>query len=70
MQDVRWSPDIPAQKIYPLGRVVDDETGEAFVVVRRFEPIPGKRRCPAWALPEADWDRLVPIIASDRDGAA
>jgi hypothetical protein len=67
MVDVRWSPDLSPnylpQQIYSIGRVVDPETGEVFVVVR-------KTRCPAWALSESDWDRLAPVVVFDRDGAA
>jgi hypothetical protein len=67
MADVRWSPDLSPnylpQQIYSIGRVEDPVTGEAFVIVR-------KQRCPPWALSQSEWDRLVPVVVFDRDGAA
>lgn len=64
MADLRWSTDcFPAQQISLIGRVVDPETGEVFVVVRH-------RNCEPWALRLADWLRLDRVAVCDRGGAA
>ncbi len=69
MAEVRWSPDLstdyPGPRIRLVGWAVDEEDGSRHAMVRR-----ANGNGPRWLLTEDEWERLAPVDAVARDGAA